>query len=367
MRPSLDLETELNPQQLEAVTHGTGPQLVLAGAGSGKTRVITYRVAWLVREVGVPADAVVAVTFTNKAAGEMHERIERLLGITPLPTFVGTFHRFALGLLRRWGPRIGVPSGFVIFDRDDQISAVKKALQEEGIAESSFQPRQVLAAISAAKNRLMGPSEYEAAAGGFYERKVAPVYRRYQTLLRNSSAVDFDDMLRLSGAAARRRGGGARAAAQPHRLPAGRRVPGHQPRPDAAGPPGDRRRRQPDRGGRRGSGHLPLARRRPRQRARLRAQLPRRHGAQARAQLPLDAGHPRHRLGARRAQPAPAAQEAVDRSHRRRAARALPRPRRGRRGPLAGLRARRTCRTRRCRRPPSWCAPTPRPAPSKRR
>ena len=101
MRPDLDLETDLNPQQLEAVTHGTGPQLVLAGAGSGKTRVITYRVAWLVRELGVPPESVVAVTFTNKAAGEMQERIERLLGVTPLPSFVGTFHRFALGLLRR--------------------------------------------------------------------------------------------------------------------------------------------------------------------------------------------------------------------------------------------------------------------------
>ncbi|MFQ5349818.1 MAG: ATP-dependent helicase [Thermoanaerobaculia bacterium] len=198
MPTRLDLETDLNPQQREAVTHGSGPQLVLAGAGSGKTRVITYRVAWLVRELGVPPEAVVAVTFTNKAAGEMQERIESLLGVTPLPTFVGTFHRFALGLLRRWGSRVGVPSGFVIFDRDDQIAAVKKALKEEGIAESSFQPRQVLSAISAAKNRLVGPSDYEGSADGFYARKVAPVYRQYQTLLRESSAVDFDDMLRLA-------------------------------------------------------------------------------------------------------------------------------------------------------------------------
>ena len=199
MRADLDLETRAQPAAASRPSPtATGPQLVLAGAGSGKTRVITYRVAWLVRELGVPADSVVAVTFTNKAAGEMHERIESLLGITPLPTFVGTFHRFALGLLRRWGSRIAVPSGFVIFDRDDQIAAVKKALKEEGIAESSFQPRQVLAAISAAKNRLLGPSEYEAAAGDFYERKVAPVYRRYQTVLRESAAVDFDDMLRLA-------------------------------------------------------------------------------------------------------------------------------------------------------------------------
>ena len=198
MAAGLDLENELNPQQREAVTHGEGPQLVLAGAGSGKTRVITYRVAWLVRELGVPPESVVAVTFTNKAAGEMAERVEQLLGVTPLPSFVGTFHRFSLGLLRRWGGRVGVPSGFVIFDRDDQIAAVKKALKEEGISESSFQPRQVLAAISSAKNRLLGPGDYEGAAAGFYERKIAPLYRRYQNLLRDSSAVDFDDMLRLA-------------------------------------------------------------------------------------------------------------------------------------------------------------------------
>ncbi len=196
--PHLDLEADLNPEQRAAVTHGDGPQLVLAGAGSGKTRVITYRVAWLVRERGVVPESVVAVTFTNKAAGEMQERIERLLGVTPLPSFVGTFHRFALVLLRRWGSRVALPAGFAIFDRDDQVAAVKRTLADEGLSETAFPARRMLAAISAAKNRLLGPAEYEAEAGEYIERKVAQVYRGYQKQLYDSNAVDFDDMLRLA-------------------------------------------------------------------------------------------------------------------------------------------------------------------------
>ena len=105
-RPPIDFPKELNPEQLAAVTHGDGPQLVLAGAGSGKTRVITYRVAWLAREQGVDPGSIVAVTFTNKAAAEMRDRVERLLDLFPLPTFVGTFHRYALTLLRRYGDRV---------------------------------------------------------------------------------------------------------------------------------------------------------------------------------------------------------------------------------------------------------------------
>ena len=152
MRNLAELAENLNRQQLEAVTHGEGPQLVLAGAGSGKTRVITYRVAWLVHERQVDPASIVAVTFTNKAAGEMKSRIEQLLELYPLPTFVGTFHRFALSLLRRHGDLVGVSRQFVIFDRDDQIAAVKKSLAAEGLAESSVPPRSVLGAISSAKN-----------------------------------------------------------------------------------------------------------------------------------------------------------------------------------------------------------------------
>ncbi len=195
---SIDFTRELNPEQLAAVTHGEGPQLVLAGAGSGKTRVITYRLAWLAREVGIDPASIVAVTFTNKAAGEMRERVERLLELPTLSSFVGTFHRFALRLLRRYGARVGLPPGFQIFDSDDQLALVGKALEQEQLAESAFPPRSVLAAISAGKNRLLDPQAYEAAAQGFFERRIAPVYAAYQKMLVQSSAVDFDDMLRLA-------------------------------------------------------------------------------------------------------------------------------------------------------------------------
>ncbi|MGH7339116.1 MAG: ATP-dependent helicase, partial [Candidatus Rokuibacteriota bacterium] len=195
---SIDFERDLNPEQRAAVTHGEGPQLVLAGAGSGKTRVITYRVAYLARELGIDPAAIVAVTFTNKAAGEMRERVERLLESPTLTTFVGTFHRFALGLLRRYGARVGLAPGFQIFDSDDQLALVAKALEQEQLAESAFPPRSVLGAISSAKNRLLDPQAYEAEAQGFFERRVARVYGAYQKNLVQSSAVDFDDMLRLT-------------------------------------------------------------------------------------------------------------------------------------------------------------------------
>ncbi len=194
----LDLERELNPEQIAAVTHGEGPQLVLAGAGTGKTRVITYRVAWLVRERGVDPSSIVAVTFTNKAAAEMRERTEELLGQAPLATFLGTFHRYSLGLLRRYGERVGVPPGFVIFDRDDQIRLVKRGLEAEGLAEQSFPPRKVLAAIGSAKNRLLDAASYAEQAYGFFNERVAKVFRHYQGELRQANAVDFDDMLALS-------------------------------------------------------------------------------------------------------------------------------------------------------------------------
>ena len=132
---------ELNPDQLAAVTHGKGPQLVIAGAGSGKTRVITYRIAWLVREQGVDASQIAAVTFTNKAAGEMRERVERLLGKESLGGFVGTFHRFSLGLLRRYADRAGLQRDFAIFDSGDQVSLVKQALELENLSETQYPAR----------------------------------------------------------------------------------------------------------------------------------------------------------------------------------------------------------------------------------
>ncbi|HEV8629289.1 MAG TPA: UvrD-helicase domain-containing protein [Thermoanaerobaculia bacterium] len=188
-------ERELNPEQLAAATHGEGPQLVIAGAGSGKTRVITYRIAWLVREQGIDPRQIAAVTFTNKAAGEMRERVERRLGTDSLGGFVGTFHRFSLGLLRRYADRAGLPRDFAIFDGGDQVNLVKQALELEGLSESQYPPRSVLAAISSAKNRMLDTAAFEARAQDFWSRSVARVYRRYQGLLQQAAAVDFDDML----------------------------------------------------------------------------------------------------------------------------------------------------------------------------
>ncbi len=194
----IDFQKSLNPEQYAAVTHGDGPQLVIAGAGSGKTRAITYRIAWLIQERGVDPRAITAVTFTNKAAAEMKERVEALVGLHPLPAFVGTFHRYSLRMLRMYGDRLGLPKGFAIFDSGDQQSLIKKAVKAEGLDEKSFRPQAVLAAISGAKNRLIGPAEYERKADDFFRRRVAPVYRRYQKLLRDGGGVDFDDMIALS-------------------------------------------------------------------------------------------------------------------------------------------------------------------------
>ncbi|HEV2855991.1 MAG TPA: UvrD-helicase domain-containing protein [Thermoanaerobaculia bacterium] len=195
---SLELERQLNPEQVAAVTHGEGPQLVLAGAGSGKTRVITYRIFWLIEEMGVDPGTLAAMTFTNKAAGEMRERVEDLLGIHPLPTSVGTFHRYGLILLRRYGERVGLRRDFHILDTSDQLGLIKEALGAEGLSETAFSPRSVLGQISSAKNRLLDAAGYEARAQNFFEKKVAALYRRYQGLLGQASGVDFDDLISLS-------------------------------------------------------------------------------------------------------------------------------------------------------------------------
>jgi DNA helicase II / ATP-dependent DNA helicase PcrA len=195
---SLELERQLNPEQVAAVTHGEGPQLVLAGAGSGKTRVITYRIYWLIEEMGVDPGHIAAMTFTNKAAGEMRERVEDLIGIHPLPTSVGTFHRYGLLLLRRYGERVGLRRDFHILDSADQLGLVKEALGTEGLSETAFSPRSVLGQISAAKNRLIDAAAYESQAQNFFEKKIAALYRRYQGLLSQASGVDFDDLIGLA-------------------------------------------------------------------------------------------------------------------------------------------------------------------------
>ena len=194
----MDYLSSLNSEQREAVTHGEGPQLVLAGAGSGKTRVITCRMAWLIREQGIDARNLSAVTFTNKAASEMLYRVEAVLAQSPLECFVGTFHRFSLILLRMYGERVGLKRGFAILDDSDQRALIKQALRDEGLPEASFSPRSMLARVSDAKSRLLSSDEMASDAEGFFEEKVSRIYARYEQLLRRASGVDFDDLINKS-------------------------------------------------------------------------------------------------------------------------------------------------------------------------
>jgi DNA helicase-2/ATP-dependent DNA helicase PcrA len=186
----------LNPEQREAVLHTRGPLLILAGAGSGKTRVITSRVAYLVGDGHAKTDAILAVTFTNKAAEEMRHRVETLLGADCSRMWVSTFHSLCARLLRREAPAIGLSRDFVIYDSSDQLTVVKQALKALQIDDNFIQPRAALSRISQAKNRMEGPDEVaEAAAWNRREEQIAKVYARYLAALKDSNALDFDDLL----------------------------------------------------------------------------------------------------------------------------------------------------------------------------
>jgi DNA helicase-2/ATP-dependent DNA helicase PcrA len=188
----------LNPEQREAVEHFEGPVLVLAGAGSGKTRVLTTRVAHLISHHGVPPARILAVTFTNKAAGEMRERIRRLLGSEPSGLWMGTFHAIGARLLRRHAQLLGWTNSFTIFDADQSLRLIKKTQEALGIDPKKWNPTAVRAHISAAKNQLISPQRYaEDNASGFdlFVRNVARVYPAYQTALKDQNAFDFDDLL----------------------------------------------------------------------------------------------------------------------------------------------------------------------------
>ncbi|MFN2239516.1 MAG: ATP-dependent helicase [Thermoanaerobaculia bacterium] len=185
----------LNPPQREAVTHGDGALLVLAGAGSGKTRVITYRIANLISNQGVDPASILAVTFTNKAAREMLERVERLVPARRERPWIGTFHSIALRLLRRWADLLGYTKSFSVYDSADQMTLVKRSIREAGLDDSVFQPRAVLSAISRAKNQLTPPDRYEKETLDFFGSRVAAVYKTYQSKLREFDAMDFDDLI----------------------------------------------------------------------------------------------------------------------------------------------------------------------------
>jgi DNA helicase-2/ATP-dependent DNA helicase PcrA len=180
---------DLNPAQREAVTHGEGPLLVLAGAGSGKTRVLTYRIAHLLAEGRAKPFEITAVTFTNKAAREMRERVERLVGGTLPGGFVGTFHRWALQLLRRHPQKAGLPERFSIIDSDDQRALMSQILKDEGFDPREYPPRTVLGRISHHVNRGIGPDELDR------DPSTARIWSRYREIKSKAGVVDFDDML----------------------------------------------------------------------------------------------------------------------------------------------------------------------------
>jgi DNA helicase II / ATP-dependent DNA helicase PcrA len=189
---------DLNPAQREAVLATEGPVLVVAGAGSGKTRVLTYRIAHLVSAVGVKPQEILAITFTNKAAGEMRERLEGVLGGIARTMWVMTFHSACGRILRTEAPKLGYRSNFTIYDQADQVRVVKLCLEELERDPKRFVPRGIHSQISNAKNLLITPDDYKARVSSFYDQTVADVYELYQGRLFASNAVDFDDLLMLT-------------------------------------------------------------------------------------------------------------------------------------------------------------------------
>jgi DNA helicase-2/ATP-dependent DNA helicase PcrA len=185
----------LNPAQRRAVEYGDGPLLVLAGAGSGKTRVLTARIAHLIRERGVRPDRIFAVTFTNKAAGEMRERVAALLGADPRGLWIGTFHSLSARLLRREAPVLGFGPNFTIYDEDDSQALLKRMLEQRELSPKAYPPRALHALISGAKNRLIDPDAFAAAAESPLARVAADCYRELGGALQRANAMDFDDLL----------------------------------------------------------------------------------------------------------------------------------------------------------------------------
>ncbi len=192
------LLSDLNPVQKQAVESTEGPTLILAGAGSGKTKALTHRVVYLIQEKGIPPENILVVTFTNKAAGEMMERILKLLGKNSVKPIMGTFHSICARILRKEGKYIGLPPNFSIYDEHDSLDAVKAAMSELNIAIQKTSPSAVKNTISGAKNEMIPALEYPRVARGYFQEMVAKIYLKYQEILEKNKAVDFDDLLLLT-------------------------------------------------------------------------------------------------------------------------------------------------------------------------
>jgi DNA helicase II / ATP-dependent DNA helicase PcrA len=196
-----DFLKDLNEQQQNAAKYTDGPVLILAGAGSGKTRVLTYRVAYLILGKKIPPQNILMVTFTNKAAGEMKDRIEKILekyDDTPTSSYLpyaGTFHALSAKILRSEGHVIGIPSNYVIYDDQDQADAVKSIMKKLDLSQKNYNPNAILHTISEAKNELISETEYPQYARGYFQQVVAQIYLAYQKMLRENLALDFDDLL----------------------------------------------------------------------------------------------------------------------------------------------------------------------------
>ena len=189
------LLADLNPPQREAVTHGEGPLLVLAGAGSGKTRVLTHRIAWLLATGRARPMEILAITFTNKAANEMRERVSALVGGISRAMWVMTFHSACARILRAEAPRLGYKRAFTIYDEADSVRMVKRCLEELELDPKRYPPRSMKAAISAAKNQLTDAADYATTAATDREQAIADVYNLYERRMVEASAMDFDDLL----------------------------------------------------------------------------------------------------------------------------------------------------------------------------
>ena len=192
----MSIYDKLNEPQREAVYHTDGPLLILAGAGSGKTRVLTHRIAYLIEERNVNPWNILAITFTNKAAGEMRERVDSLVGFGSESIWVSTFHSMCVRILRRFIDRLGYDNRFTIYDTDDQKTLMKEVCKKVAIDTKVFKERSLMSAISSAKNELILPDEFELNVGGdFAKLKIAKVYREYEAQLKANNALDFDDLL----------------------------------------------------------------------------------------------------------------------------------------------------------------------------